>query len=164
MRLRRATPEDHAAAGAVTVAAYADFTLGPDDPYLDRLRDAAARDRDAELWVAADDDDSVLGCVTLCPAGSPWRELARDDEGELRMLAVAPEARGRGVGEALTRLCLDRFRADGCRAVVLSSLPDMAAAHRLYARLGFRRLPDRDWSPVPGVELIAFTVDLQEGP
>ncbi len=163
MRLRRATPDDHAAAGAVTVAAYTDFTLGPDDPYLDRLRDAAARDREAELWVATPDDtDEVLGCVTVCPPGSPWRELARDGEGEFRMLAVAPQARGRGVGEALARLCLDRFRAEGCAAVVLSSLREMAAAHRLYARLGFRRLPERDWSPVPDVHLIAFVIDLQE--
>jgi ribosomal protein S18 acetylase RimI-like enzyme len=78
------------------------------------------------------------------------------------MLAVAPAARGRGVGEALARLCLDRFRHEGCRAVVISSLPQMAAAHRLYARLGFRRLPERDWTPVPGVDLIAFAVDLEE--
>ncbi len=165
MRLRRATPADHAAAGAVTVAAYADFTLGPDDPYVERLRDAAVRDREAELWVATpDDSDDLLGCVTLCPPGSPWREIARDGEGEFRMLAVAPEARGRGVGEALARSCVDRFRAEGCRAVVLSSLREMAAAHRLYARLGFRRLPERDWSPVPDVHLIAFILDLQEQP
>ncbi|MFC6287379.1 GNAT family N-acetyltransferase [Nocardioides sp. GCM10027113] len=164
MLLRRATPDDHARAGEVTVAAYADFTLGPDDPYVERLRDAAARDRDAELWVAASEAGELLGCVTLCPAGSPWRELAAEDEGEFRMLAVAPEARGRGVGEALARLCLDRFRSEGARAVVLSSLPEMEAAHRLYARLGFRRLPERDWSPVPGVSLIAFRLDLQENP
>jgi ribosomal protein S18 acetylase RimI-like enzyme len=162
--LRRATPADHEPAGEVTVAAYADFTLGPDDPYVRRLRDAGTRDREAELWVATPDDrpGEVLGCVTLCPPGSPWRELARDDEGEFRMLAVAPAARGRGVGEALARLCLDRFRHEGCRAVVISSLPQMAAAHRLYARLGFRRLPERDWTPVPGVDLIAFAVDLEE--
>jgi ribosomal protein S18 acetylase RimI-like enzyme len=172
MRLRRATPGDLAQAGEVTVAAYADFTLGPDDPYLDRLRDAATRDREAEVWVATPDDadgpdgtdGEVLGCVTICPPGSPWRELARDDEGEFRMLAVAPRARGRGVGESLARLCLDRFRAEGARAVVISSLPEMADAHRLYTRLGFRRLPERDWSPVPGVSLIAFTVDLEETP
>ena len=40
MQLRRATPDNLDAAGEVTVAAYADFTLGPDDPYVARLRDA----------------------------------------------------------------------------------------------------------------------------
>jgi ribosomal protein S18 acetylase RimI-like enzyme len=157
VRLRRATPADHEAAGDVTVAAYADFTLGPDDPYVARLRDAASRDREAELWVATpDDSDQVVGNVTVCPQGSPWRELAGPDEGEFRMLAGAPAARGRGVGEALARLAVDRAAEQGARAVVLSSLAEMAGAHRLYERLGFERAPARDWQPVPGVSLIAF--------
>ena len=145
------------------MAAYADFTLGPADPYGARLRDAATRDREAELWVAtAEDADEILGCVTICPPGSPWRELAAPDEGEFRMLAVAPEARGRGVGEALARMCLDRFRADGARGVVICSLPQMKAAHRVYERLGFRRVPELDWEPVPGVELHGYRIDFEE--
>ena len=32
----------------------------------------------------------------------------------------------------------------------------MAAAHRLYERLGFGRGPERDWQPLPGVVLITF--------
>ena len=47
--LRRATPADHEVVGEVTVAAYAEFTTGPDDGYVDLLRDAARRDREAEL-------------------------------------------------------------------------------------------------------------------
>jgi hypothetical protein len=34
------------------------------------------------------------------------------------------------------------------------------AAHRVYGRLGFRRTPDRDWSPAPGIELLGFRLDL----
>jgi hypothetical protein len=36
------------------------------------------------------------------------------------------------------------------------SAQEMHAAHRLYARLGFRRLPERDWEPVPAMTLLAF--------
>ena len=36
------------------------------------------------------------------------------------------------------------------------ALPDMRAAHRIYERLGFRRVPGRDWSPVPGIDLLTF--------
>ena len=143
------------------MAAYADFTLGAADPYVARLQDAATRDREAELWVATA-EDQILGCVTICPPGSPWRELAGTDEGEFRMLAVAPEARGRGVGEALARMCLDRFRADGARGVVICSLPQMKAAHRIYERLGFRRAPELDWEPMPGVELHGYRIDFEE--
>ena len=43
---------------------------------------------------------------------------------------------------------------------MLSSLAEMTAAHRIYERQGFERVPDRDWSPVPGVDLIAFRKEL----
>jgi GNAT superfamily N-acetyltransferase len=153
--IRLAGPEDLPAVGEVTVAAYTDFTLGPDDPYVARLRDAAARHEQAELWVA-EEDGVVLGTVTVCPPGSVWREISGPDEGEFRMLAVAPAARGRGVGEALARHAVARFAEDGVHALVLSSLAAMHAAHRIYERLGFERAPGRDWSPMPGVELLAY--------
>ena len=162
MRIRLATDADLEAVGEVTVAAYAQFTLGPDDPYVARLRDSATRAAQAELWVAEDDDGTVLGSVTRCPPGSPWREISRPGEGEFRMLAVGPEARGRGVGEALARHVLALCAEAGERVVVISSLTEMAAAHRIYARLGFRRLPERDWSPAPDVRLIAFARDAGE--
>lgn len=166
VRVRRVRADELEAAGAVTVAAYAPYTLGPDDPYLARLRDAATRDREAEVYVAVragragSAGAEVLGCVTACPPGSPWRELAAVDEGEFRMLAVRPDARGRGVGRMLVERCEERARADGARAVVLSSLREMAPAHRLYERLGYRREPARDWEPVPGVDLIAYRKEL----
>lgn len=157
--LRRARPEDLEAAGEVTVAAYSEFTLGPADPYVPKLRDATTRDREAELWVA-DLEGAVVGTVTIALEGSPWREIGEPGEGEFRMLAVAPSARRRGVGEALMQLVVDRFRELGAHAIVLSSLASMTSAHRVYERLGFRRLPERDWSPVPGVDLIAYRVEI----
>lgn len=161
MLLRRATAADLGQAGEVTASAYAAYTLGGNDPYLPRLRDAARRDREAEVWVAVDDDGStVLGSVTVCLPGSPWREISRDGEGEFRMLSVDPAAQGRGVGSALLELVLQRFRDEGAHAVVLSSLTTMSDAHRLYTRAGFRRLPERDFSPMPSVHLIAFGRDL----
>ena len=161
MQLRRATEADHAAVGEVTVAAYEEFGKAAEVGYVEHLRDAASRDRDAELWVAADEaTGEVLGSVTLCPSGSPWREIGSDDEAEFRMLAVAPGAQGRGVGSALMDLVVRRAREDGAAAIVLSSLAEMTAAHRIYRRQGFERAPERDWSPVAGVDLIAFRKEL----
>lgn len=163
MRTRRARAEDHQAIGEVTVAAYAEFEGDDTEEYVHHLRDAATRDREAELWVATpDDSEEVLGTVTICPPGSPWREVAREGEGEFRMLAVAPQARGAGVGATLLDLVVEHFRREGASRVVMSTLPRMRAAHRIYERAGFSRLPERDWSPAPGIELIGYGLDLEQ--
>jgi GNAT superfamily N-acetyltransferase len=160
MDVRLARVDELDALGTLAVAAYEQFMLGPRDPYRSRVRDAATRAREAELWVAAE-GDALLGCVTYCPPGSPWRELAGGaEEGEFRMLAVHPDARGRGAGRALAAHCEQRARAHGAVRMRLSSLAEMAAAHRVYGRLGYVRDPDRDWSPLPGVHLIAFAKEL----
>ena len=159
--IRPAHTSELAEIGELTVEAYAEFMV-PDDGYAHHLRDAVTRAREAELYVALT-DDGLVGTVTFCPQGSPWCELAQPGEGEFRMLAVRPSARGQGVAQALVSLVLERSRELGYHAIVLSTLPGMAGAHRLYQRMGFRRLPERDWSPADGVELIAFWLSLDEG-
>jgi ribosomal protein S18 acetylase RimI-like enzyme len=77
------------------------------------------------------------------------------------MLAVDPAAQGRGIAMLLMRHIVDASRSLGRERVVCSSQPSMRAAHRVYERLGFTRLPERDWSPVPGVELQAFALSLR---
>jgi ribosomal protein S18 acetylase RimI-like enzyme len=67
------------------------------------------------------------------------------------MLGVSPAAAGTGVGRALVQRCVDRSRELGDESLVISSLPSMTNAHRLYERIGFERAPQRDWSPAPGV-------------
>ncbi|PUA80278.1 GNAT family N-acetyltransferase [Nocardioides currus] len=159
MELRLAEPDELDAVGDLTVAAYVQFTTGPNDSYVAKLRDAATRAAQAELWVAVE-DGRLMGTVTSCPPGSAWHEIATDHEGEFRMLAVHPDARGRGVGTALATLCEDRAREHGASAMVLSTLREMTGAHRIYERLGYERVPERDWSPLPGVQLIAFAKQL----
>lgn len=157
IELRRALPAEYPAVGELTANAYlADGAMPAADPYYDVLRDAAARASDADLWVAVDEAGTLLGTVTWCPPGSSYRELAGPDEGEFRALAVAPAGRGRGVGEALVRHCLDLAAGSGATSVVISTAGWMATAHRLYRRLGFRPDPARDWSPRADVRLLAM--------
>ena len=133
--------------------------MDPGDSYARILRDVAARAAAAEVLVAVD-GRALLGTVTFVPDGGPLGEIAGGEETEFRMLAVAPAGQRRGVGIALLAHVVEESRRRGKAGVVCSSQPAMAAAHRLYARLGFRRAPERDWSPVPGVDLLAFTLRL----
>jgi ribosomal protein S18 acetylase RimI-like enzyme len=161
VEIRPPRPEEYAAAGEVTVAAYdVDGHLAGDVGYDAELRDIARRVELAEVLVAVDGPGEVVGTVTVVRPGSAYAEISRPGELEFRMLAVAPSARGRGVGEALTKAVLDRARVLGIRRVVLSSLDSMRSAHRLYERLGFARLAERDWRPFPHISLIAYQIDL----
>lgn len=164
--IRVAEPTEYAEAGRVTASAYRiDDLLRRADGLIDtdyeaELTDAGRRAREAELLVAVD-DGQVLGTVTWCPPTSPWRELAtKPDQAEFRMLSVAAPGRRRGVGRALVTACLDRARAEGMREVLLSSLPQMTAAHALYREFGFVRAPELDHSPKPHVHLWAFRLNL----
>ncbi len=165
--IRTARLHEVDAVGALTVEGYdangyltlPDGTF--DHAYGSWLADGATRARDGVLMVAVSRDDELLGTVTWCPPGSPFRELAtRDEQGEIRTLSVSPAARGRGVGAALTDWCLAEARRAGLSQIVLSSLPEMTPAHRLYATRGFVRRPELDWHPFPEVLLWAFALDL----
>ncbi|MEU5261323.1 GNAT family N-acetyltransferase [Amycolatopsis sp. NPDC021455] len=161
VEIRPPRPEEYAAAGEVTVRAYAvDGHLVAGIGYDVELRDVARRVRQAEVLVAVDETGEVLGTVTVVRPESDYAEVSRPGELEFRMLAVAPSARGRGIGEALTRAVLDRARALGAHRVVLSSQEGMRSAHRLYERLGFTRLAERDWQVLPHVTLIAYQIDV----
>jgi ribosomal protein S18 acetylase RimI-like enzyme len=150
--------EELPAVGRLTADAYVnDGLVDPTNGYVERLVDAASRAREAEVWVAVE-GEQVLGSVTFVVPGSPYREIARDDEGEFRMLGVDPAARGRGVGRALVELCVRRSRELGYAGVRMSTMDRMASAHRVYERLGFTRVPEDDWSPEPGVHLLAYGV------
>jgi GNAT superfamily N-acetyltransferase len=143
--------------GRLTLQAYvADRTVDPAGPYAAPLMDAPGRAREAELLVAAGPDGALLGTVTVCLPGSPLGEISRPGELEFRMLAVALQARGRGVGTALVTAVLQRATELGAHRVVMCSDERMHPAHRLYTRLGFLRLPERDWQPEPGLQLLAF--------
>ena len=160
--IRLAEPADFEAVGALTVAAYVgDGFVQAEDSYVAHLRDCERRAREAQLWVAvSESEDQVLGTVTYCPIGSPWRELGTSADGEFRVLAVSPTARGRGIGAAMVQHCLDLARTSGHTRMVLSTLPEQYGAHRIYERLGFTRDPDSDWSPKPGTLLWAFRMEL----
>ena len=159
VRIEHATPEDHAAIAELTVSVYVGGGLaGPE--YGVELADVARRADLAELLVARADDGRLVGSVALVLDGDFGEVTESEDEAAVRMLVVDPAAQGRGIGALLMTECLERARAAGKRRMVLSTSTVMEAAHRLYERLGFTRLPERDWSPVPGVDLLVYALDL----
>jgi ribosomal protein S18 acetylase RimI-like enzyme len=159
LSVEAADPADFARIAELTVGVYTDEHLA-EPGYVPQLADVAGRAERAELLVARDGSGTVVGSVALVLAGAFGEVTESADEAAFRMLVVDRTVRGQGIGEALVRGCLDRARAAGKRRMVLSTDPRMTAAHRLYERLGFTRLPERDWSPAPGVDLRVYALDL----
>ncbi|HXZ99750.1 MAG TPA: GNAT family N-acetyltransferase [Candidatus Binatia bacterium] len=165
IEIRLARPEEYGAVGDLTADAYIADGMAHSD-YLLTLRDAAARAAAGDLLVAVDAaTGDVLGTASLfqISAGPKWAEwAASSDDATLRMLAVSPGARRRGIARALTVESIRRAREMGLRRLLLSTGPAMTAAQRLYEQLGFRRAPEADWTPVPGVSLLAYWLPLEE--
>lgn len=84
-----------------------------------------------ELFVARL-DGVIHGSLTLTVYPLPTGPKAWIED-----VVVDDEARGRGLGEALSRAALDAARASGAKEVDLTSRPKREAANRLYQRLGF---------------------------
>jgi GNAT superfamily N-acetyltransferase len=160
--IRPARPDEYETISELVVRVYlAEGYTRAGSHYLSVLRDTVSRAEKAELMVAVDEPDRILGTVTYAPYGSPYAEHAESaEDAAFRMLVVDPEARGRGVGEALVRWCVERARSSGVRHLRLSTQQGMAAAGRLYLRLGFVRTPERDWHPEPDVDLITYGLEI----
>lgn len=156
--IRQAEPGDFEAIGEVAVAAYQ--SIDPDlGGYDARLRDVTGRARHGTVLVAVA-DARVVGTATY--VGDPASPLSESDDpadAGLRMLAVSPDAMGRGIGTALVKATIERASADGRRRLVLLSRPTMKAAHAIYDRLGFERAPELDetWDDVT---LLGFALRL----
>jgi len=157
--VRLATPAEYERVGTLTLAAYRALTVDHLwGGYDDEILDTESRAKEAEVLVAVDDDDRVVGAVTYAAdASSAWNEWTDPGEAQFRLLAVDPSARGRGVGGALVRACLERAAAAG-QPILIHTTPWMDDAQRIYARTGFVRRADRDvpydlWGADPSLVL-----------
>jgi GNAT superfamily N-acetyltransferase len=90
------------------------------------------------ILFAVDAADRALGTVALMHGGEGVYELTK--------MAVAPDARGCGIGRRLVRAALDVYRTLDARELFLESSSKLGPALALYQSVGFRHHP----APRPG--------------
>jgi ribosomal protein S18 acetylase RimI-like enzyme len=86
------------------------------------------------LYIARHPDfgAEIVGALTLIIYRVPTGVRAWIED-----VVVDAKARGRGIGEALTRVAIERAAQEGAGNVGLTSNPSREAANRLYQRMGF---------------------------
>lgn len=120
--IRYATPNDHAAIGQVTAAA---FGRTDEARLIERLR----ADGDAMFELVAEEDNAIAGHILFSRLWADREELYA----ALAPISVAPERQGAGLGAALVRAGLERAPEFGATGVLVLGDP------AYYARFGFRR-------------------------
>ncbi len=105
---------------------------------------SAVRNQGRLICARAIADGALVGMVIVVLPDAPARRLAEHDEAELQLLAVDPKCHGRGIGQALLAAAFESIHAHGFRTTVLWTQPGMIAAQRLYEKMGFIRIADRD--------------------
>jgi len=167
VEVRPVRPEEYEEAGRVTADAYREFAE-PDaawQEYLVRLADVADRVQRTTVLVAVE-DGRVLGTVTLELEGRT--EAGRQDaenqplapgEAHVRMLGVAPEARGLGIGRLLMEACLEAARRAGKTLLTLNTTERMRAARAMYESMGFTREEDTVFPD--GFVLLSYSLPLE---
>ncbi|WP_404900426.1 GNAT family N-acetyltransferase [Priestia filamentosa] len=130
------------------------------------LRKAISSDADEQIHVehlVAELDGEIVGSVALFPAKTDAYDGLVDmlDYPEIRMLAVTPHSRGKGVAELLIKECILRAKINGSKYIGLHTGDFMKTAMRLYERMGFIRVPQFDFQPADdGIIVKAYRLSI----
>jgi ribosomal protein S18 acetylase RimI-like enzyme len=152
LHIRNARRSDLETIRDVTLAAYQEYASHMPRPHWQAYRreilTTLADVRPAEQ-IVAELNGAIVGTVLLYPAGDvlfvPDQAPVTIEWPEVRLLAVAPAARGRGVGLMLMEECVKRARYMKSTVLTLHTIEMMQSARRLYDRLGFVRAPELDF-------------------
>jgi GNAT superfamily N-acetyltransferase len=148
---------DCAQVDALGVAAFEQYR----DDYADwpvfraRIANMSALAASGEIIVASR-EGCIIGAVAYIGPGQPKPAFFQPDWPIMRMLVVAPEARGLGVGRALAQECIRRARRDGAGVFALHTSELMQVALPMYQRMGFQR-----WSDAPDIHGVKYGVYLK---
>ncbi|HYO55642.1 GNAT family N-acetyltransferase [Archangium sp.] len=149
VEIRDARVDERAAIRDLTLAAYDQYASVTTPPSWAGLRQALLTAIDAEgrieRIVAARGGELIGSVMLFPPAGdTPGGRMVWP---ELRLLAVAPAARGQGIGKVLVSECIRRARLSGTPVLGLYTSDMMQAAMRMYEEMGFERVPEYDFRP-----------------
>jgi GNAT superfamily N-acetyltransferase len=164
LSIRDARADERDAIRALTLAAYDEYRAQPFWAGYRRILLATldAEEEESVERMVAERAGTLVGSVWLYPpqAKAYAHGPVSANWPEVRLMAVAPSARGQGIGAALLRECERRARRSGATMLGLHTQDAMQAAIRLYERAGFVRAPELDFQPPAGVFVKGYHLSL----
>ncbi len=127
------------------------------DVFISRIADMPSLSESSEIIVAKIDSE-IVGAVAYVAPYKPKAEFFEHKWAVVRMLVVAPKARGQGVGKALTQECIKRAKRDGAKTVALHTSHIMQTALAMYLRMGF--VCKKEAPMIFGVEYGVYTLSI----
>lgn len=131
--IRRAAPDDAPAIASVLYSSFVEYealytpeAFAATTPPADQIRD---RMSEGPVWLALQNDTAV-GTISAAPRGAALY---------VRSMAVAPTARGQGIGRELLEHVEQFAVQSGFERLFLSTTPFLTGAIRLYEQWGFSR-------------------------
>lgn len=166
VNIREALAHELAMVRQQRVKAYEEHSKNLPRAHWAALKRAISSDADVSEGVhilVVELDGAVVGSVALCPENTDaYKGLVEMSEyPEIRMLAVTPEARNKGVALALITECIRRAQHRGCKYIGLHTADFMKSAMRLYERMGFERISQFDFQPADdGIIVKAYRLSI----
>lgn len=141
--LRDFVPRDAAQVDALGLAAFDAYRDAYDDwpAFRARIATMSTLAASGEI-IVAELDGRLAGAVAYIGPGKPKSDIFLPEWPIMRMLVVAPEAQGLGIGRALAQECIRRAQRDGAAVFALHTSELMQVALPMYERMGFRRRSD----------------------
>lgn len=156
--IRDFAPTDAAQLDALAVAAFEQYR----DAYADwpamraRIAAMSALAGSGEI-IVAEQGGRIVGAVAYIGPGQPKSDMFQPEWPIMRMLVVAPDMQGHGIGRALAHDCLRRARRDGATVFALHTSAVMQVALPMYLRMGFTR-----WSDAPAIFGVAYAIYVKD--
>lgn len=100
----------------------------------------------------------IVGCAFLIPHGKPFKWF-QSDWAYIRLVAVHPDCKGKGIGKQLTQLCIDAATSAGEKTIALHTSEFQNAARHIYESMGFIKLMDLEL--MFGKQYYLYTLRLQ---
>ena len=125
------------------------YTCGSESTYTDLIK--IAQSFVCEL------NGQIIGMAFLIPQGNPMG-FFKTEWAYIRLIGVAPDYRGKGIGKKLTRICIEFAKQSGEKIIALHTSEFQFPANYIYESLGFKKL--KELEPIYNKKYFLYTMNL----